>query len=352
MKAKVDTLDDEPLGLENESKKDGEGGADADTDDNEAVDTGAANKGDELDVVVLDADEGAADADDGKGAADADDGKDAVDVDEGDTGDELTEEDKVGLTKGMQDRLRREKRVTKRRVEAAEARANEEVAARRGLEIENLGLRLSTAQMAGKTLKVEIAEAKAALFVVQEAGKTKEAIDAQEKLNLLQIQAREIEGMTTALEAKVELAKKAPASRAAANLRQITMDWMDRNKWFSDPKFSVAAAAAKAISTQLDLGEGISPDDPKHYLELDRRLHQEIPTLRQRLRIAAPRKENRPALGTTVASAKRPPERAASSNRVVLNKADLANMRSFGMDPGKQEDLQAYARSKRGEFNG
>lgn len=339
---KKDDLDDEPLGLDKPGGEvegqDEQDGADADL----GAEGGTPDDG--LEVVIADEEPLKDDA-----TADADRGEDAALAGAGDVagdGDELSEDDKA-LSKNVQDRIRREIRVRKRAVEAAEGRAQAEATARQAAEGRMLNLELATARMADKTLEGDIRDAKAELVKAQEEGETAKAVDAQQKLNELQIRRREVETLRVGLEEKVERAKTAPAPGARPTLRPVTTEWMGRNKWFGDDKFAVATAATKAIDAQM-AKDGWDPGDPKYYGELDRRLNRELPGLRQRLRAEAPRQTNRPGPGTIVAPSRPAPSRGTSPNRITLNKADLQNMRNFGMDPANKEHLKEYARSKQG----
>ena len=339
---KKDDLDDEPLGL------DKPGGEPDPQDEQEDADADLGAKGgtqdDGLEVVIADEDQAKDDV-----TADADHGEDAALAGAGDAAgdaDELSEDDK-GLSKNVQERIRREIRLRKRAVEAADGRAQAEATARQAAEHRMINLELATARMADKTLEVDIKDAKAELVKAQEEGETAKAVDAQQKLNELQIRRREIETLRVGLEEKVERAKTAPAPGARPMLRPVTTEWMGRNKWFGHEKFGVATAATKAIDTQM-VKDGWDPGDPKYYVELDRRLNRELPGLRQRLRAETPRQENRPGPGTIVAPARQAPARGTSPNRVTLNRADLQNMRNFGMDPANKEHLKEYARSKQG----
>lgn len=345
-----DDLDDEPLGLgKADDGKPGNDNGDPgdDTVDAGTTDAGTTEAGNDLDIVLVE-EEPAAAAGDAAGDA-QDDGGDAQAGETGD--DELSEDEKKGLTASMQDRLRREKRVTARKVEAAEERVRAEADARRVSETRTVTLELTMARLAAQNLKYEIRDAKAELIAAQEAGETAKAVDAQEKLNALQIRAREVQGMEAGLVERVEKAKTAPAG-AQPVLRAITQQWMGRNRWFDDPKFAVAKAAAVALSQQL-AAEGISPDDQRHYAELDRRLHADMPGLRQRLRAQPGQRPaaNRPGPGTIVAPAKPSAPRQAS-NRITLDKADLQTMRDFGMDPKSEADLKQFARTKMEVGNG
>ena len=335
--ATKDDLDDEPLGL---GGAETEGKDDTSLDDGDALDAGGA---DDLEVVMVD-DEPAAEAAD----------KDADAEAQGDAQDAETEGLEAGderLSESVKQRILREVRVRKRAVEAAEGRAREVEAEIRTMFVRMLSLELSTAQMAEGKLKSDIKEAKADLIAAKEAGETTSEVDAQEKLNALQNKLREVEHLQTDLEGRVEKAKTAPSRDGVQKLRPITQEWMGRNKWFGTEKYGVATGAVKTLSAQLER-EGISPDDPKHYTELDRRLHQELPSLRTRLRSESPRQANRPGPGTIVAPARQAPARGTSPNKVTLTRADLTNMRSFGMDPTNKVHLQQYARSKQEVANG
>ena len=326
-----DDLDDEPLGL---GKADDPQGEEAGLDDATA-DAGVPE--DDLDVVVVE-DEPEMLADDADANVPPTD-DDTIEDDDG-----LTKEDR-SFSKDVQGRIKREIRVRKRAVEAADARTQQEVIARQAAENRTLNLELVTIKMADKSLESEIKEARAELIAAEEAGETEKKVDAQQKLNDLQIRRREIDGLRANLEDRVEKAKTAPTPGVQSKIRPITAEWMGRNKWFGDAKYSVATAATIAVDAQM-AKDGWNPDDPKFYIELDRRLNQELPNLRQRLRAEQPRQQNRPGPGTIVSPSKPAPARAASPNRVTLDKADIQTMRSFGMDPTNKVHLQQFARSK------
>jgi len=343
---KKDDLDDEPLGLDKtDDPKDGKDGGEAEPEGGDDAAETVAAAADDLEVVVVDDEPDA-----GKGEVKEEakpETETEADVETQEDGEEALSGEDLKLSKNVQARIMRERAVRKRMVEAADARAQVEATARQAAENRMLSLELTTAKMADKTLKADIKEVKAELIAAKEAGETTKEVDAQEKLNALQNRLREIEGLQTDIEARVERAKTAPAAGGAPKLRPITQAWMERNKWFGTEKHAVATGAVKTLSAQLER-EGISPDDPKHYTELDRRLHQELPSLRTRLRADAPRQANRPGPGTIVAPARQAPARGTSPNKVTLTGSDLQNMRSFGMDPNNKVHLQEYARSKQG----
>lgn len=128
--------------------------------------------------------------------------------------------------------------------------------------------------------------------------------------------------------------KAAPKAAADPDRQKHVDAWMKRNKWFSDPDHEDLRAAALRINKQV-ADDGYDDRTPGFYRELDRRIGQ-------RLRLP---------------DVKDPPERSpvdpgqgdhqpARKTTVTLSKADLANMRRFGLDPANQDDLKSYARQK------
>jgi len=113
--------------------------------------------------------------------------------------------------------------------------------------------------------------------------------------------------------------------------------WLERNKaWFANPKFAGHRAFALAEDLQL-VREGYDKTSDEYYTELDRRVDEAFPSLR---------KKGKPT-SSPVAPASSSPARNTPSNVVKLTKADLSNMRAFGLDPSNKEHLREYAKSKR-----
>ena len=116
------------------------------------------------------------------------------------------------------------------------------------------------------------------------------------------------------------------------------VQWIERNKkWFNNKEFAGHRAFVLAEDQKL-VDEGYNKKKPSYYKELDRRVDQAFPTLRKR---TAPRN------GSPVAGVSSSPASRTSSKTIKLNKADLRNMRMFGLDPANKEHLREFARSKR-----
>ena len=341
--AKNEDLDDEPLGLEPETGK----GEKEDADPGGDVVDGEedATAGEELEIVL--ADDELAEEDPEKKKAD----EEPLKVSESSDDEELSEDDKRTLSRNVQERIRREVRLRKRAVEAAEGRAQVEAQARQAAEKKAMDLELVTTKMAEENIEGQIKDVVVKLKASKEAGETDKEVDLQQQLNDLQGRKREVLSVKATLEDRAEKAKAAPVE-TKPSIRPITQEWMGRNTWFGHKDFVVATVAAKTIDSQMSK-EGWDPADVKYYAELDRRLHSEMPNLRSRLRQRnEARPGNRPGPGTTVAPAKSPPARGGSPNRVVLTKEDLANARAYGIDTNDKKQLREYAMVKlKGNIN-
>lgn len=117
------------------------------------------------------------------------------------------------------------------------------------------------------------------------------------------------------------------------------IQWIERNKaWFNNKAFSDQRDAVLAIDSKL-VREGFDKKSPEYYKELDRRIDKMFPTLRKR---AVGRTNGSPVAGVSSSPASR-----VSSKTIKLNRADLRNMRMFGLDPTNKEHLREFARSKR-----
>lgn len=338
----ADELDGDPLELD----PSGEGGESLDLDGEEGGPK-TNEGGEELDVEIIDDPE----PDTSSGT----DGGDPGDPDAGDAGDAgdpgaededgVSPEDKKTFSKDVQERIKREVRLRKRVVEEAEGRAHAEMLARVAAERRALEFEVGMATMADSKLEGDIKTVTAELIAAKEAGETSKEVELQQKLNDLQGKRREVQNGKKIAEERLEKVKEAPADgRPADGLRPITKQWMGRNKWFGAKGFEAYTAAAKVIDAEMAKEGRLSPDDPRYYAEFDRRIHRDMPNLRQRLKKDAPRPKP-PVLGPT-----RPASRGGEQRgKITLTRSQLENMRAFGLDPNNKQHLIEYAKSVRGQ---
>ena len=129
--------------------------------------------------------------------------------------------------------------------------------------------------------------------------------------------------------------------------------------WWEDPEFRAEKNETIAIDGDL-IREGFDPNSAEHYDEMVYRLSQKFPSLEvvnpfsTRSRRDADDDEDeltRPArtpVRSLSASANRgaAPEGARANGNVRLNRADIANMERFGMDPENPKHVVEYAANK------
>lgn len=310
-----------------------------------------AGADDGLEVIILDSDEGQ----DGQRAGEGDDTTQAGEYDDpnDDTGevlgeDLLTADERKHYSKSVAKRIGRERKLK------IEERARADAAERDLIKAntENLELRKGFSALLVAQLERDVAMKAAELEKAMEDGNSKEQVKLQGELDDLRAQRR------GAVETKERLDKmKAPD--AAAPARNPTADrWVARNPWFQNPKFTAQHAAARSVDAQLaqEVKDGKfrhGQGSPEYFVELDRRLHREMPGLktqinaeyggsRPKARVAAPagRGAARPAV--------------AGRGKVYLTKDDLANMEQFGLNTKDPKVLKEYALNKQtgGSFNG
>jgi hypothetical protein len=134
-----------------------------------------------------------------------------------------------------------------------------------------------------------------------------------------------------------------PDTRA---VNEYADEWVERNAyWFQDKRFSAQRQVALEINGELLAKDKKNDRDPAFYEELDRRLRKE---LRER-GMSLPQRPNRPrpaVSGVDTSGAGNAQRHQQGMRRVSLSQADLATMRSVGLDPSNKEHLQRYAREK------
>lgn len=200
-----------------------------------------------------------------------------------------------------------------------------------------------------QALESHIKATSATLLKAKEDGKSEDEIKLQSELNKLESRREAVAVSKRNLDAEIEAAKRGGAAEGPNPLAQ---DWMRRNKWFTDPRFAEQAAHTRLIDKALEL-QGYDKTSTEYFAELDRRIGRRLPEivkLRQRQgnedggeRPAAQRKPAREPTGGVQRSAG---ASGAGKGKVVLTQADLANMRSFGIDTTDKAALREYALNK------
>ena len=277
-------------------------------------------------------------------------------------GEELSAEDKK-YSKNVQDRIKREQRLRRRQVEterqareASDARAVEANARAAEAERQTVEARLLTTSVMVRSLKSEIGSLTEKITVAKEGGKTEDEVKLQQQLNDAQANLREAETNHGRLE---EIKKNPPKSVPAAE-NPYSRDWLGGNNWFNDPEFSGDAAKAREIDAKMMKEGKFSPRTAEYFKELDKRLHDELPRLRTKVKTAGliatfagakpqpdtRRGDARPSAALPAQPRQSSAEAPKSKTKVVLTAADLENMRNFKMDPTNPKHLQRYAREK------
>lgn len=144
-----------------------------------------------------------------------------------------------------------------------------------------------------------------------------------------------------------------PQPTAAANR------WMEANDlWWEDEDYAAEKGAANAIHHAL-VREGSDPNTDEHFAEVTRRMQRKFPSLAIKMPPGQRRRPLEDALGAEGEDGqqRRAPVRPVGGDAggsvprgrydVQLDAADMATMRSIGLDPTNDKHILQFARSKR-----
>lgn len=310
---------------------------------------------DELEVVIVDDDEG---ADKGQAGKDADggdtEGQEIV-QDQDDDGepigeDFLTDWEKKNHSKAMQKRINRERRIKEEERQArveAETKLHAEVQARQAAEAQARTNMKFAMGITAQNLEYEIEKKTAALRKAKEGGETDDELKLENEIADLRMKRQKAKDIEEQL---AQEPQPKPEAAAAAPQNPLVQRWRGRNKWYGDQKFKAEADFTAMIDREIFAEKRLSPNTPEYFVELDRRIHDRMPALRVRIRkefgagpAGKPAMRTMPVIRGNVARG----DGAKRTNKVELTRADLQNMRDFGMDPANKGHLREYAEQKR-----
>lgn len=194
-----------------------------------------------------------------------------------------------------------------------------------------------------KQIDGEIEQAKKDLKVAIEEGETDKQVELQARLADLSASKRDA---TRAM----EQAKKAPQRPTSDDMPNVEAKtpvaaaWMKGRAWINSPAYAQQNRDLIRIA-QAVAEDGYDPDRPDYYAELERRMGHRHPDLFPAKSNGAQRRSGKQAVAGV--SRDDPPAPRSQRGKVVLDRADLATMRRYGLDPSKREHLQEFAKSKR-----
>jgi len=231
------------------------------------------------------------------------------------------------LTKKMRDAEKREKEAI-RYAQQVQTQAKQ-------LEKQVQSLDQGYMQQYGKSLEIELAQAKGALKHAIDIGDSDAIVAAQEDLSKLgarnvqyeQAQQRNEERAPEPQAAQTPQAAPAPQAQATPEIRRPdpkAEGWARKNDWFGQDE--VMTFAAFGIHKKLIEEEGFDPETDEYYTELDRRLVSEFPK-----KLGS---SKRPA--QTVAGVSR--QTSGRSKRVKLTPTQVAIAKKLGVP------LEEYAK--------
>ena len=268
-------------------------------------------------------------------------------------GDEVGD-DLKDLSKNMQKRIARERRIRDREREEAQTaivkeRGQRIEAERRSLTAHKNLTEVLLVNIDGQ-IKAKSTELKALLNAAAtgEEGATEKQVDVQGELDDLRAKKREIEGAKVSLANQTEeFERQAMAVPVTApKISPETQSWLGQNKWFGRKGFFAETVAVRQLDIQL-AGERGDKGSVEYFKELNRRIRTEIPDLGVKVKRAfKPDRGVRSAVAPVSRSSTSVQTNAAGKRRVTLDRADLQNMRNYKIDTSDPKAVALYAREK------
>ena len=268
-------------------------------------------------------------------------------------GDEVGD-DLKDLSKNMQKRIARERRIRDREREEAQTaivkeRGQRIEAERRSLTAHKNLTEVLLVNIDGQ-IKAKSTELKALLNAAAtgEEGATEKQVDVQGELDDLRAKKREIEDAKVSLANQTEeferQAKVIPVT--APKISQTTQSWLGQNKWFGKKGFAAETLLVRDLDVRL-AGARMDKGSPEYFRELNRQIKAEMPDLDVKVRRAfKPDRGVRSAVAPVSRSSTSVQTNAAGKRRVTLDRADLQNMRNYKIDTSDPKAVALYAREK------
>lgn len=299
-------------------------------------------KDDDLEVVILDEDEGKDTKPDKKGEEDAqialaEDDDAGEDVDTDTPRGELTEWEKKNYNKAMQGRILRERRIKERAVAEAQQKGFAAATAIRAARTEALEAQKISTTLLAEVLSRDITTKQTELLAAKEAGESQKEVQLFSELSDLQAKKRDVENAKQRLDqVKIEEVRVEQVTQQSPD----TQAWLARNKWFGNKQFSDEATFARTMDTGLAEAYKAgrfahAPGTSQYFAELDRRIHTKMPTLRAQIR----KTYGEPRRSTTTPVSRGAPSKP-NSRVVTLNRSDQLQMIEWGFDPKKPADVK------------
>lgn len=231
------------------------------------------------------------------------------------------------------------------RAENAERRAaavEAQLAAMRA-EVDKIGADSAAAksQAAEGSLQAKIDDAKARYRRAREELDVDMEMQAQEELDTLRAELREARRRPPEQPRQQESQQQPPRNGARAeDFPKATQDWMAGNAWFSSGQYPRMSQVAAEIAGQM-AEEGFDAGDPKTFVEMNRRIKEEIgpkyAALVKDPEVGRPRGNGAPPVGGGTQGAGSGKAKPGS-----LTEADKATMRRYGLDPTQASDRKAW----------
>lgn len=185
----------------------------------------------------------------------------------------------------------------------------------------------------GETIKskaqADLETARRELKAAHDVFDTDKIVEAQEKLNVAQMQLRDAQNFRPPSVQRTEIPVQTPQAqpKAAPPLDDLTLSWQAKNQWFGADGYEEATAFALAVDQKLQ-AEGVAPKGPtasKYYERVDARLREKFPEIFER---AGARKRPSSVVSGVSRSA------AGGNKRIVqLSKTQVALAEKMGITP-------------------
>lgn len=319
---------------------------------------------DDLEVVLLDEDEGQDGEGRQAGETDADTRGDlSLDDDGGEVIDDrigqdyLTPWERKNYSKAVALRIQRERRAKERIQAGMESRVAEALHIAKALQVEAFNTRKVAADLLLRDIDNSIKDKAAELKAAKEEADTDKEIKLGRELAALDAKRLQVsEEQERLKQVEQQGLPDIKLSDTAAAQPSETNRWKTRNKWYGDKRFAEETTLAGMIDSRLAQEHKAgsfahAPGSTAYFQELDRRVKEKLPGLAARAASVFRPAPGAVRGGPTPTRSTAPARPAAAGQgrprQIVLSAADQAEMRKWGLNPRNPKEARAWALENR-----
>lgn len=181
------------------------------------------------------------------------------------------------------------------------------------------------------------------LQAAKEQGNTAAEIQLQNTIEELRFSRRQLADISANFAnqkaARAQRSQQAPAAQPqAAPAPALAVAWLAKNKWIQEPKYAPHREYLSVIDEKL-VAKGLSRNSPSYYHEVDKELRKAFPP-------KAGKKKTSPVSGVSSGSRVSGAISTGAKRSITLTRADIAEMRNFGLNPENKQHVLAFAKER------